>query len=115
MEFTQQDREALYNVWMSQKAKMRITQMEVAKKLGLTQLQFSNTLRGGLPLTMPFVSQFCRMLHVDPQLLLPSLMPNNSDKAKVVYLQNRISVDGEIQHVYIDGKDVVIEYAHTVS
>ena len=38
MEFTDQDREALYNIWMSQKAKLRLTQMEVAKRLGMNSI-----------------------------------------------------------------------------
>lgn len=32
MEFTERDRDALYQTWMSQKSKMRLTQMEFAKK-----------------------------------------------------------------------------------
>lgn len=44
MDFTQRDREALNQVWMSQKAKMRLTQMEMVKRLGLSQLEFSRLL-----------------------------------------------------------------------
>ncbi|MBF4318655.1 XRE family transcriptional regulator, partial [Vibrio anguillarum] len=33
MEFSEEDRQALYNAWMSQKAKMHLTQMEMAKRL----------------------------------------------------------------------------------
>lgn len=59
MEFTQQDTKALYQIWMSQKAKMRVTQMEMAKQLNLSQRDFSAMIRGALPLSMTFVSQFC--------------------------------------------------------
>ncbi len=41
MVFSEEDRQALYNVWMSQKAKMHLTQMEMARRLNLTQLEFS--------------------------------------------------------------------------
>lgn len=46
MEFTEQDRDALYQTWMSQKSRMRITQMEFSKKLGMNQLDFSRVLKG---------------------------------------------------------------------
>ncbi|MEZ8395771.1 XRE family transcriptional regulator, partial [Vibrio cyclitrophicus] len=63
MEFTEQDRDALYQTWMSQKSRMRITQMEFSKKLGMNQLDFSRVLRGETALTMSFISHFCRLLH----------------------------------------------------
>ncbi|WP_070969390.1 helix-turn-helix domain-containing protein [Vibrio sonorensis] len=113
MEFTQQDREMLYQIWMSQKAKMRITQMEFAKKLGLTQLEFSNLLRGEQPLTLQFVNQFCRSLHIDAKQVIPTLKKAIQQDDKVVYLQSRMSVDGEIQRAYIEGNQVVVEYVHT--
>jgi transcriptional regulator with XRE-family HTH domain len=94
---------------------MRLTQMEVAKRLGLTQLDFSNLLRGDAALSMTFISQFCRQLHVDPKLVIPSLKQDAQDVPKVVYLESRMSVDGDIQRAYIEGNQVVVEYAHTVS
>ncbi|SDH98120.1 hypothetical protein SAMN04488136_1419 [Vibrio xiamenensis] len=114
MEFTQQDKEALYNVWMSQKAKMRITQMEFAKKLGLSQLEFSELLRGKRELSMSFIGQFCHLLHIEPERVVPSLKSGVSEAPKVVYLESRMSVDGEIQRAYIEGNQVIVEYAHTV-
>lgn len=114
MEFTQQDREALYNTWMSQKSKMRLTQMEFAKKLGMNQLTFSQMLRGEQPLNMSFVSHFCRLLRLEPKQVVPSLQEQSDNGPKVVYLQSRMSVDGEIQNAYIDGNQVVVEYAHVV-
>ncbi|MCQ6493188.1 XRE family transcriptional regulator, partial [Vibrio parahaemolyticus] len=45
MEFTELDRNALFDIWMSQKAKMHITQMEMAKRLGLCLHEFSGLLR----------------------------------------------------------------------
>jgi hypothetical protein len=114
MQFTEQDREALYNVWMPQKAKMRITQMEMAKKLGLTQVSFSELLRGGAPLNMSYVSNFCRLLHVNPESVLPSLKRSSFADGKSVRLSNRMSVDGKIQKVYVEGNQVVVEYIHNV-
>tara|TARA_Y100001960_G_scaffold90863_1_gene97742 strand:+ start:177 stop:578 length:402 start_codon:yes stop_codon:yes gene_type:complete len=114
MEFTEQDREALYQTWMSQKSRMRITQMEFSKKLGMNQLDFSNVLRGESPLTMSFVSHFCRLLHLEPRNVFPSLKAGNDSGPKVVYLKSRMSVDGEIQNAYIEGNQVIVEYAHTV-
>ncbi|MDN3612439.1 helix-turn-helix domain-containing protein [Vibrio ostreicida] len=115
MEFTEKDREALYSTWMSQKSKMRLTQMEFAKKLGITQLSFSQFLRGEAPLTMSFISQFCRLLRLDAKLVFPSLKQSSESGPKVVYLQSRMSVDGDIQNAYIEGNQVVVEYAHTVN
>lgn len=114
MEFTDHDREALYQIWMSQKSKMRLTQMEFAKKLGMNQLSFSRVLRGETPLSMGFVSQFCRLLQLEPKIVVPSLKETNQSGPKVVYLQTRMSVDGEIQNAYIEGNQVIVEYAHTV-
>ncbi|NVD08910.1 helix-turn-helix domain-containing protein [Vibrio sp. JPW-9-11-11] len=114
MEFTDKDREALYQSWMSQKSKMRLTQMEFAKKLGMSQLAFSQLLRGEKPITMSFVSQFCRLLRLEPKNVFPSLKDDQQHGPKVVYLQSRMSVDGEIQNAYIEGNQVVVEYAHMV-
>ncbi|MDA0119243.1 helix-turn-helix domain-containing protein [Vibrio sp. T11.5] len=115
MEFTEKDREALYNTWMSQKSKMRLTQMEFARKLGMNQLSFSQLLRGDEPLTMSFINQFCRLLHLDAKLVFPSLKETSETGPKVVYLQSRMSVDGEIQNAYIEGNQIVVEYAHTLN
>ena len=114
MEFTDNDRQALNTIWMSQKTKMRLTQMEFAKKLGMNQLSFSRLMRGESPLTMSFVSQFCRLLHIDPNVTVPSLKANHSNGPKIVYLKSCMTVDGEIQNAYIEGNQVVVEYAHTV-
>lgn len=114
MEFTDNDRDALYQIWMSKKSKMRLTQMEFAKKLGMNQLSFSRVLRGETPLTMSFVSHFCRLLQLDPKNVVPSLKETNDAGPKIVYLQSRMSVDGEIQNAYIEGNQVVVEYAHTI-
>lgn len=114
MEFTDKDREALYQSWMSQKSKMRLTQMEFAKKLGMSQLAFSQLLRGEKPITMSFVSQFCRLLRLEPKDVFPSFKDAEQHGPKVVYLQSRMTVDGEIQNAYIEGNQVVVEYAHTV-
>jgi len=114
MEFTEQDREALYDVWMSQKAKMHMTQMEMAKKMGMTQVDFSNLIRGSAPMSMGFVAEFFRLMRIEPSHYLPSLMRSASGAPQVVYLSNRIAVDGEIQNVYVDGNQVVIEYVHAL-
>ncbi|GAA5644827.1 MULTISPECIES: helix-turn-helix domain-containing protein [Vibrio] len=114
MEFTDQDREALYNIWMSQKAKLRLTQMEVAKRLGMNQIQFSELLRGSKPLSLHFIEQFCQQLHVNPNIVIPSLKEIAGPDAQVVHLQNRVRVDGKIQRVYCEGNEVIIDYIHEV-
>lgn len=58
MELNQEDRKALYDVWMTKKAKMHMTQMEMTKRLGVSQGEFSELLRGDAPLSMSFVSRF---------------------------------------------------------
>lgn len=40
MELNQEDRKALYDVWMTKKAKMHMTQMEMTKRLGVSQGEF---------------------------------------------------------------------------
>ncbi|MEI8658164.1 helix-turn-helix transcriptional regulator [Vibrio sp. Hal054] len=112
MEFCQEDRRALYDVWMSQKAKMHLTQMEITKRLGVSQVEFSNLLRGSEPLSMSFVTKFCKHLHVEPENVLPTLRQKSGRGESVVYLQNRVSVDGEIQKVHVEGNQVIIEYVH---
>lgn len=112
MEFTVKDNEALYQVWMSQKSKMRLTQMEFAKKLGMNQLEFSSILRGERPLSMAFVSRFCNLLNLESHRVVPSL--RTQPNVKEVYLESRMTVDGEIKRAYIEGNQVIVEYLHTV-
>ena len=112
MEFTAKDKDALHQVWMSQKSKMRLTQMEFAKKLGMNQLEFSSILRGERPLSMAFVSRFCALLNIEAYRVVPSLRTRTD--IKEVHLESRMTVDGEIKRAYIDGNQVVVEYVHTV-
>jgi transcriptional regulator with XRE-family HTH domain len=114
MEFTELDRNALYNTWMSQKAKMHITQMDMAKRLGLSLHEFSGLLRGNSPLTLGFVKQLCEQLHVRPNQVIPTLTERDMAAIGSVLLQNRVTVDGDISNVFIDGNQVVIEYVHQV-
>lgn len=58
MTFTEEDRQALYAVWMTRKVRLHLTQMEMAKRLGLTQTEFSAVLRGPALLEMTFVESF---------------------------------------------------------
>ncbi|MDF2152649.1 helix-turn-helix transcriptional regulator [Vibrio sp. CAU 1672] len=115
MEFTELDRNALYDIWMSQKAKMHITQMEMAKRLGLSLHEFSALLRGSAPLTLRFVNQLCEQLHVRPSRVIPSLSERDLTNGSAIYLQNRVTVDGEIRNVFVDGNQVVIEYEHKLN
>ncbi|MGR5280559.1 XRE family transcriptional regulator [Photobacterium damselae] len=115
MQYTEQDRQVLHDTWMSHKAKMRITQIEMAKKLGLTQLEFSDILRGSKTIESGFVNDFCNRLGVDPVLTLPSLrqkavagMPGS------VMLKNTITLDGTVQNVTFSDNQVVIEYEHNI-
>jgi hypothetical protein len=112
MQFTQQDREELYQVWMTKKAKMRLIQMEVVKKLGLNQKEFSDLLRGEAPLSMGFVNQFCQIMHIEPKQAIASLRNGAGGQDKQVHLKTRISIDGEIQRAYVEGNEVIIEYVH---
>lgn len=112
MEFTEQDRDALYNTWMSQKAKLRLTQMEVAKKLDLTLAEFSDRLRGEQPLDLHFIEKFCHELHVEPNTVLPSLKAGAGVSAQAVNLQTRIKVSGQVQSVHFEGDEVIINYRH---
>lgn len=112
MQLNENDRTALYDVWMSQKAKMQITQMEMTKRLGVSQMEFSQLLRGSAPLTMSFVSKFCQQLHVEPYNVLPTLKRRYAGGDVVVHLQSRISVDGEIQNIHVEGNQVIIDYTH---
>jgi transcriptional regulator with XRE-family HTH domain len=109
MNFTQQDTEALYRVWMSQKAKMHITQMEVAKRLNVSQVELSNRLNGNQPLDVNFVDRFCRLLHIDPYHHLPSMSGYFSGETDRV-LNTRLTVDGDITNIRVDGNQITIEY-----
>ncbi|GAD79620.1 helix-turn-helix domain-containing protein [Vibrio ezurae] len=114
MEFTEQDRTALYDTWMSQKAKMRLTQMDISRKLGVSQAEFGQLLRGRAPLSYPFVTRFCEYLKVDAAYAIPSLRANVTVENSVITLCSRMSVDGDIRNVYVDGNQVVVEYEHRV-
>jgi len=116
MQYTEQDRKVLHDTWMSYKAKMRVTQIEMAKRLGISQLIFSDILRGKLSLEHRFVRQFCNFMAVDPVLTLPSLreqmgtsMPNS------VTVTNTYILDGDIKNVRYDGNQLVVEYEHSVN
>ncbi|AXY02736.1 MULTISPECIES: XRE family transcriptional regulator [Vibrio] len=115
MELTELDRNALYDIWMSQKAKMHMTQMEMAKRLGLGLHEFTALLRGNAPLTLTFVNQLCEQLHVRPSQVIPSFFERELVAPGAVYLQNRVMVDGEIRNVFIEGNQVIIEYEHQIS
>lgn len=109
MNFTQQDTEALYRVWMSQKAKMHITQMEVAKRLNVSQIELSNRLNGNHPLDANFVDRFCRLLHIDPCHHLPSMRSHFASESDRVF-NTRLTIDGDITNIRVDGNQVTIEY-----
>jgi transcriptional regulator with XRE-family HTH domain len=114
MQFNQQDQDALYQIWMSQKAKLRITQMEFAKQLGLTQLEFSQRIRGPKPLDMGFILNFCQHLGLEPSQVIPSLKPEHHLTGDSVRLKTRLMVDGQIERAYIEDNQVVVEYLHRV-
>ncbi|WP_413283102.1 XRE family transcriptional regulator [Vibrio sp. MA40-2] len=111
MKFTEQDRAELNQVWMSKKATMRLMQMEVVKRLGLNQKEFSELLRGDAPLTMNFINQFCQILHIEPKDAISSLR-RAGHAPQQAYLKTKVTVDGEIQRAYIEGNEVVVEYIH---
>ncbi|OEF28128.1 helix-turn-helix domain-containing protein [Vibrio rumoiensis] len=115
MEFTEQDREVLYNLWMSQKAKRHLTQMDMAKRLGVGIVEFSEMIRGKGQLTTSFVTRFFQQLDIEPHTILPSLKRQVSPDNAVVYLQNRIIIDGDIQNVQVDGNQVIIDYCCKVA
>ncbi|MDO6705373.1 MULTISPECIES: helix-turn-helix transcriptional regulator [unclassified Photobacterium] len=116
MQYTEEDRKVLYETWMSYKAKMRVTQIEMAKKLGVSQLFFSDILRGNLPLEHRFVSQFCQYMGVDPILTIPSLREQiGGALPNTVTLTNTYIVDGNIKNVRYSGNQIVVEYEHNVT
>ncbi len=115
MEFTEQDRDVLHRTWMSHKAKMRITQIEMAKRLKLSQLEFSNKLRGDIELDRQFIQEFCGHMSVDPTLILPSLRDNpNANLPNEIQLTHTYTVDGEITNVRYQGNQLVVEFSHTI-
>lgn len=113
MQYTEKDRKVLHDTWMSYKAKMRITQIEMAKKLGLTQLEFSDILRGSTVIQQQFVNDFCLLLNVDPVLILPSLR-EAVQKGSLTHslVKNTFIFDGEIKKVTYVGNQLIVEYEH---
>ncbi len=114
MQYTEKDRQVLHDTWMSYKAKMRITQIEMAKKLSLTQLEFSNILRGNSVIQHQFVNDFCGILNIDPVLTIPSLreVAQNGGFTHAT-IKNTFIFDGEITKVTYVGNQLVVEYEHT--
>lgn len=115
MEFTENDREALYQVWMSHKAKRHLTQMDMSKKVGTSVVEFSNLLRAKAPLTLGFIAKFCQVLELEPHNVVPSLKFQSGQAPQLVYLQNRIIIDGDIQRVQVEGNQVIIDYCSQVN
>lgn len=115
MALSDEDRQALLNLWMSQKAKMHLTQMEIARLLGVSQIEFSNILRGNADISMQFVNEFCKYLHIDPYTFLPSLLAQRKkDSNGALTLTNTVIVDGDIQQVRVEGNQVIIEYQYQI-
>jgi transcriptional regulator with XRE-family HTH domain len=116
MQYTEKDRRVLHDTWMSYKAKMRITQIEMAKKLELTQLEFSDILRGDSVIQQQFVNDFCGILNIDPVLILPSLREavQKGSLANSI-IKNTFIFDGEIKKVTYVGNQLIVEYEHTPS
>ncbi|WP_028022532.1 helix-turn-helix domain-containing protein [Enterovibrio calviensis] len=111
MEFTYHDRQTLYDAWMSYKAKLRITQIEMAKRLGVSQLDFSKTLRGDVPLDRGFVLRFCKEIGLDPNHSLPSLKSNHvSVMTGDISVNTSLTVDGKVTKVEYSDNQVFIEY-----
>ncbi|CAM3880151.1 hypothetical protein VA7868_00302 [Vibrio aerogenes CECT 7868] len=115
MTLTEEDRQALYAVWMTRKARLHLTQMEMAKQLGLTQTAFSAVLRGPAALEMPFVESFCASLNEDPYTFLPTLIRMREEEKQTIRLVSRVTVDGQIDAVQVEGNQVVIQYTYTPS
>ncbi|EAR54863.1 hypothetical protein SKA34_14260 [Photobacterium sp. SKA34] len=113
MLYTEKDRQILHDTWMSYKAKMRITQIEMAKQLGLTQLEFSDILRGSTLIEQQFVNEFCGAIGVDPVLILPSMRERMSTgQSTNSSIKNTFIFDGEITNVTYSGNQLVVEYEH---
>lgn len=115
MEFTEQDRDTIYNIWMSQKAKRHLTQMEMARRLDLSVVEFSEIIRGKGVITLSFINNFFAQLELEPRAILPSLKQQIAPDNAMVFLQNRIIIDGEIQNVQVDGNQVIIDYCCKVA
>jgi transcriptional regulator with XRE-family HTH domain len=109
MTFDEQDRQALHQTWMSYKAKARITQSEMAKKLEVSHLTFSRSIHGDGVLESRFVFAFCHVMGVEPNKILPSLR-NREQVSQDVLVTNKVVVDGDIEAVYYEGHTVIIEY-----
>ncbi|WP_153448247.1 helix-turn-helix domain-containing protein [Vibrio algicola] len=114
MQFTEDDREVLYQVWMTHKAKRHLTQMDMAKRLGISVVEFSDLLRKREPLTLSFIAKFCQILDLQPHNIVPSLKHQSGHAPQLVYLQNRVIIDGDIQRVQVEGNQVIIDYCSPV-
>ncbi len=112
MELTQEDLGILQNVWMSQKAKMQLTQMEISRRLGLSQLEFSKIIKGNSKLTLNFVQDFCSQLHVDPYTFLPTLINSRKDNSEPILITTRVTVEGKIENVQVVNNQVLIQYQY---
>ncbi|WP_237465839.1 XRE family transcriptional regulator [Vibrio stylophorae] len=111
MEFTAQDRDVLFDRWMSYKSKARITQIEMAQKLSMSQADFSNALRGSEPLDPGFVRKFCHFMRLEPSDILPSMIEKlREGKIDRVMLTNTFILDGDIKNVKVEGNKVFVEY-----
>ncbi|PCE65116.1 helix-turn-helix transcriptional regulator [Salinivibrio sp. YCSC6] len=109
MTFNQEDRQALYDTWMSYKAKARITQIEMAKRLEVSHLTFSRCIHGDATLDSRFVFAFCQAMGVEPNKILPSLREREQAYQDVL-VSSKVIVDGDIEAVYYEGNQVIIEY-----
>ncbi|WP_087023549.1 transcriptional regulator [Thaumasiovibrio subtropicus] len=109
MGFTEQDRQALYAIWMSQKAKMRMTQMEMAKRLEMTQSEFAALLSGKEPLNRTFINHFCDQMCINPIVVIPSLQHAHHNGERML-LKSKMVVEGDIQQIYAHGNEIVVEY-----
>ncbi|MDC0611869.1 helix-turn-helix transcriptional regulator [Vibrio sp.] len=112
MELSNEDRLALQNVWMSQKAKMQLTQMEMSRRLGFTQIEFADIMKGKNPLSLQFVQNFCQHLHVDPYTFLPSLIALRKENKEPVIITTTVSVQGQVQNVRVEDNQVIIQYQY---
>lgn len=112
MELTQEDLGVLNNVWMSQKAKMQLTQMEISRRLGVTQLEFSKIMKGKSQLTLQFVQNFCQHLHVDPYTFLPSLITLRKENKQPILITTSVTVQGQVQNVQVENNQVFIQYQY---
>ncbi|EJL6392225.1 XRE family transcriptional regulator, partial [Vibrio vulnificus] len=84
-------------------------------RLGLNHHEFSAYLRGDTPLTLGFINQLCEQLHVQPFKVIPSLSRRDLSTSQTIFLQNKVTVDGVIRNVYVEGNQVIIEYEHPIN